>query len=64
MSRGTSDSPYYRNFMDSEILSYLEVPCVARGKLCLQHDGAPPHYSREVKEFLNEKYELGRFGRN
>ena len=30
-----------------------DVPLNKRGRIYFQHDGAPPHFSREVRNFLN-----------
>jgi len=51
MFTGDVNSPYYKTFLGSKVPLYLDLPCVTRGKMWLQHDGAFPHFGREVKEF-------------
>jgi hypothetical protein len=44
----------YLNFLSNELPILLEqVPLNVREKMWLQQDGAPPHNSRVVKDFLN-----------
>jgi len=33
-----------------------DVPLCVRAELIFQHDGAPPHFSRQVREILNAHY--------
>ena len=41
-------------FLQEELPRLLEdVPLKKRGRIYFQHDGAPPHFSREVRNFLN-----------
>jgi len=34
-----------------------------RGRIYFQHDGAPPHFSREVRNFLNYRFPVRWIGR-
>jgi len=44
----------YLRFLQEELPRLLEdVPLNKRGRMCFLHDGAPPHSSREVRNFLN-----------
>ena len=44
-------------FMQEELPRLLEdVPLNKRGRMYFQHDGAPPHSSREVRNFLNYRF--------
>ena len=44
----------YLRFLQEELPRLLEyVPLNKRGRMYFQHDGAPPHSSREVRNFLN-----------
>ena len=42
----------YLRFLQEELPRLLDVPLNKRGRLYFQHDGAPPHSSREVRNFL------------
>jgi hypothetical protein len=33
-----------------------DVPLASRGRMWIQHDGAPPHYGREVTTYPNRKF--------
>ncbi|XP_071580324.1 uncharacterized protein [Temnothorax nylanderi] len=47
----------YRNFLQNELPALLEdIPLHARAEIIFQHDGAPAHFSRQVREFLNAHY--------
>jgi len=44
----------YFRFLQEELPQLLEdVPLNKQGRMYFQHDGAPPHSSREVRNFLN-----------
>ena len=44
----------YLRFLEEELPRFLEdVPLNKRGRIYFQHDGAPPHSSCEVRNFLN-----------
>ena len=44
----------YLQFLEEELPQLLEdVPLNKRGHMYFQHDRAPPHFSREVRNFLN-----------
>jgi len=50
----------YLRFLQEELPRLLEdVPLNKRGRMYFQHDGAPPHSSHEVRNFLNYRF-LGR----
>jgi hypothetical protein len=44
--------------MGSEMLPYLEedVPLDIRGRMLYRHDGAPAHFCRVVRGYLDEHY--------
>lgn len=47
----------YLNFLQNELpLLLADVPLRTRAELIFQHDGAPAHFSRRVREFLNAHY--------
>ena len=47
----------YLRFLREELPRLLEdVPLNKRGPMYLQHDGAPPHSSREDRNFLNYRF--------
>ena len=47
----------YLRFLLEELPRLLEdVPLNKRGRMYFQHDGAPPHSSREVRNFLNYRF--------
>lgn len=47
----------YANFLRNELLLLLdEVPLLTRQQMFLQHDGAPAHFSRHAREYLNVAY--------
>jgi len=56
----------YEAFLRHELPGLLDdIPLVIRSQMYFQHDGAPPHYTRRVREFLNESFPnrwLGRGG--
>ena len=56
----------YEVFLRNELPGLLEdIPLMIRSQMYFQHDGAPPHYTRHVREFLNESFPnrwLGRGG--
>lgn len=44
----------YLNFLRDDLPTFLnDVPINTKERMILQQDGAPPHYSRNVKEYLN-----------
>jgi len=59
---GNTHEAYLRN----ELPGLLEdIPLMIRNQMYFQHDGAPPHYTRCVREYLNESLPdrwLGRGG--
>ena len=47
----------YLRFLQDELPRLLEdVPLDKRGRMYFQHDGAPPHFSREIRNFLNYRF--------
>jgi len=56
----------YEVFLRNELPGLLEdIPLMIRRQMYFQHDGAPPHYTRHVREYLNESFPnrwLGRGG--
>ena len=56
----------YLRFLQEELPQLLEnVPLDKRSRMYFQHDGAPPHSSRGVKNFLNHRFPgrwIGRCG--
>ena len=47
----------YATFLRSELPSLLDdVPLRTRKHLIFQHDGAPPHYSRQARDHLNTSF--------
>ncbi|XP_067204331.1 uncharacterized protein [Linepithema humile] len=56
----------YAEFLENELPILLEdIPLRERETLIFQHDGAPAHYSRRVREILNDRFSdrwIGRGG--
>jgi len=56
----------YEAFLRNELPGLLEdIPLMVKSQMYFQHDGAPPHYTRHVTEYLNESFPnrwLGRGG--
>ena len=51
----------YLSFLQEELTRLLkDVPLNKRSRMYFQHDGAPPHSSREIRNFLNSHF-LGRW---
>lgn len=47
----------YLEFLRNDLNNLLvDVPQEIRGRMWLQHDGAPAHYSRQVTQYLNNTY--------
>jgi len=47
----------YEAFLRNELPGLLEdIPLMVRNQMYFQHDGAPPHYTRHVREYLNESF--------
>src|SRR5436190_4754 len=47
----------YVNFLENELPALLEdVPLRDKVELIFQHDGAPAHFSRQVRRFLDAHY--------
>lgn len=55
----------YLNFLQNELPQLLEeVDNIEREQMWIQQDGAPAHYHREVREFLNNHYPQKWIGRD
>ena len=56
----------YEVFLRNELPGLLEdIPLMIRSQMYFQHDGAPPHYTLHVRDYLNESFPnrwLGRGG--
>ena len=56
----------YEAFLWNELPGLLEdIPLMTRSQMYFQHAGAPPHYTRHVRYYLNESFPnrwLGRGG--
>lgn len=55
----------YLEFLENVLPNYLDdVPLLTRTQMWFMHDGAPPHFSRRVRDFLNATYPrwIGRGG--
>jgi hypothetical protein len=63
---GRLTSVQYKIFLQHELPLLLDdVRLASRGRMWIQHDGAPPHYGREVTTYLNRKFRgrwIGRGG--
>lgn len=47
----------YLKFLNNEFIAVLEnFPLAKRTEMYFQHDGAPIHFTNEVKQFLDEKF--------
>ena len=47
----------YKVFLRNELPGLLEViPLMVRSQMYFQNDGAPTHYTRHVREYLNESF--------
>jgi hypothetical protein len=45
----------YEAFLRNELPGFLEeIPLMIRSQMYFQHDGASQHYTRHVREYLNE----------
>ncbi|XP_026830318.1 uncharacterized protein LOC113563195, partial [Ooceraea biroi] len=54
----------YAAFLENQLPLLLEdVPLDVRGKLIYQHDGAPAHYSRQVRNILDARFPKRWIGR-
>lgn len=57
-------APIYLEFLQHELGALLEeVPLQTRSVMWLQHDGAPAHYGRQVREYLDTRYTRRWIGR-
>lgn len=63
--RESLNGPRYLNFLQNQLPQLLEeVDDIEREQMWIQHDGAPAHYYREVREFLNNHYPQKWIGRD
>jgi len=47
----------YEAFLRNELPGLLEdIPLMIRSQMYFQHDGAPPHYTRHARDYLNESF--------
>ena len=47
----------YEVFLRNELPGLFEdIPLMIRSQMYFQHDGAPPHYTRHVRDYLNESF--------
>ena len=47
----------YANFMQDEVPALVEnVPVQTRRQMYYQHDGATPHFSQVIRQYLNHKF--------
>jgi len=47
----------YETLLRNELPGLLEdIPLMIRSQIYFQHDGAPPHYTRHVRDYLNESF--------
>ena len=47
----------YREFLEGELSGLLQdVPLATRATSWFMHDGAPAHYSCNVRDYLNDDY--------
>lgn len=54
----TLNGERYLNFLRTQFLEYLEdIPLLQLGQLWMQQDGAPPHNSIPVRNFLNQHFQ-------
>jgi len=50
----------YEVFLRNGLPGFLEdIPLMIRSQMYFQHDGAPPHYTRHVRDYLNESFPNG-----
>lgn len=51
------NSPIYHAFLRDILPELMEdIPLEVRRNMWFQHDGAPPHFSNNVRDFLNDTY--------
>ncbi|XP_011693193.1 PREDICTED: uncharacterized protein LOC105453157 [Wasmannia auropunctata] len=55
----------YNNFLTNKLSELIEiVPLNIRQQMIFQHDRAPPHNARRIRQTLNEKFPERWIGRN
>lgn len=61
---GNLNGNNYLRFLRDDLFELLEnVPLAARRQMVFQHDGAPAHNSRAIREYLDEKFPDSWIGR-
>ena len=61
---GRLNSERYLEFLQTTLPTLLEdVPFNIRAAMWFQHDGAPPHFGRQVRSWLNQRYRDRLIGR-
>jgi len=59
------ERPMYLEFLENDLPAYLEnVPLAVRLNLWYQQEGAPAHYTRIVRMFLNQRFPNRWIGRD
>jgi hypothetical protein len=53
----------YRHFLENDLPTLLDLPLAIRAQMWFMHDGAPPHFSITVREFLDNMYPDRSIGR-
>jgi len=54
----------YEFFLRNELPGLLQdIPLMIKSQMYFQHDGAPPHYTRHVRDYLNESFPNHTLGR-
>lgn len=59
------NSNIYLNFLNQELGNFMDdIPLLNRTNMYFQHDGAPPHYAINVKQWLDQHFPNRWIGRN
>lgn len=54
---GNLTGDMYRQFLSNRFYEFLEdIPLIRRGSLWYMHDGAPPHFNLQCRQWLNEHF--------
>lgn len=60
------NGPAYVDFLDNDLRELLDdLPLQTRGRMFFQQDGAPPHWSREARNWIGQQFNgrwIGRGG--
>jgi hypothetical protein len=46
----------YQHLLENDLPTLLDLPLAIRAHIWFMHDGAPPHFSFTVREFLDNMY--------